>query len=142
MLSAFRSEAVEFIIVGGYAVAAHGYPRATGDIDLWVRPSLENSKKIYRALEKFGALLSDLRDDYFSVPDQIFQIGLPPSRIDIISGVEALGFDEAWAGKFELEVEGVKVWMLSKKDLMINKAALKRPKDRIDLEWLKESEAD
>ncbi|CAB1079158.1 hypothetical protein D1AOALGA4SA_6874 [Olavius algarvensis Delta 1 endosymbiont] len=99
MLENLLNEGVEFILVGAYALAAHGYPRATGDMDIWVKPDDENSKRIYRALAEFGAPISDIRKDEFGQPGLIFQIGVVPRRIDIITKISGVEFDEAAAEK-------------------------------------------
>lgn len=85
MLKALADECVEHLVVGAYAVAAHGLPRATGDIDIWVRPTRDNASRLWRALDRFGAPRSRLSEDTFTQPDVVYQIGLPPSRIDLRS---------------------------------------------------------
>ena len=99
MLSALSAEGVEYLIVGAYAMAAHGWPRATGDIDIWVRPTRENAERTLRALRRFGAPLFPLSTEDLTLPDTVFQIGVPPGRIDILSGVSGLTFQEAWPSR-------------------------------------------
>src|SRR3972149_8664714 len=94
MLSAFCEEGVEFLLVGAHAVAVHGLPRATGDLDLWVRTTPENAKGVWRALAKFGAPVKEITPEDFQTPDTIFQVGLPPSRIDVITSIDAVEFEE------------------------------------------------
>ena len=96
MLSAFSGEKVEYLLVGAYAMAVHGLPRATGDIDLWVRRTSQNAQRIVRALALFGAPLSRITADDFTKDDVVFQIGVVPRRIDILTSVSGVGFDEAW----------------------------------------------
>src|SRR4051794_38964480 len=96
ILSAFCDERVEFMVVGAYALAFHGFPRATGDIDLWIRRSDENARRVWRALIRFGAPLFDLTIDNLKTPDLALQIGLAPRRIDILTSIDGVEFDEAW----------------------------------------------
>lgn len=96
MLSAFEDESVEYLVVGAYALAAHGAPRATGDLDLWIRPSPDNADRAFRALEAFGAPTHDLTVDDLTDPNLVFQVGIEPRRIDILSSITGVSFDEAW----------------------------------------------
>jgi predicted nucleotidyltransferase len=136
MLSALRAEQVEFLIVGSYAVAAHGSARATEDIDIWVRPSAENAGRVMRALMRFGAPTSSLKAQDFQSEDLIFQMGAPPCRIDILTTIEAVGFDEAWSQRDEVAVEGESLPVISLEHLLINKRAVGRHKDLADVERL------
>lgn len=108
MLENLLNEGVAFILVGAYALAAHGFPRATGDMDIWVKPDEENSKKTYKALDKFGAPVSEISEDEFSQPGLIFQIGVVPRRIDIITKISGVEFDEADAEKIVVNIEKLK----------------------------------
>src|SRR5918998_5307605 len=96
MLSCLKDEGVEFIVVGAYALAAHGLPRATGDIDIWVRNSPDNAPKIMRALARFGAPTSNLSEADFVSPDMVVQIGVEPSRVDLLTGISGVEFNDAW----------------------------------------------
>ena len=136
MLQCLAEEDVKFLLVGAYALAAHGYPRATMDIDLWVRPTPENAEAVLRALRKFGAplhglSLSDLRKD-----DTVFQIGVAPRRIDILTGASGLRFDEAFRHSSPIEIEGLQIRIPSVADLIRNKRASGRTKDLADAEAL------
>jgi hypothetical protein len=137
MLESLLGEKVRFILVGAYALAAHGYPRATGDMDIWVKPNDENSKKIYKALAKFGAPISEIREDEFSQPGLIFQIGVVPRRIDIITKISGVEFDEADADKIVVNIENLKIPVLSIELLIKNKMATGREKDLLDAKLLK-----
>jgi len=139
ILSCLRDERVDFIVVGAYALAAHGFPRATGDIDIWVKNDARNAKKIMRALTKFGALVSDLSEDDFTAPDRIIQIGVEPCRIDILTGIDGLEFDEAWQKKVNIPIGDMEIHVLSKADLLKNKLATGRDKDRGDIVWLQKN---
>lgn len=136
MLLALSEEKADFLIVGAYALAVYGLPRATGDIDLFVGSDPGNSKKVYRALVKFGAPLTDLDPESFSQEGVIFQMGVVPNRIDLLSSISGVSFAQAWAHRQEMEVEGLKLAILSLEDLILNKTASGRPKDIADLDWL------
>lgn len=136
ILSAFIDEKVEYMLVGGYALGYHGYSRGTGDIDLWVRRSPENAERVYQALKKFGAPLFDVKVEDFLVPDTIFQIGVPPNRIDVITDIDGVSFDEAWPERKTVISEGLNITLIGKQSLLVNKKASGRPKDIPDVIWL------
>jgi len=137
MLSCLKEAEVDFIIVGAYALAAHGFPRATGDIDIWVRNSPDNAVKVMRALEKFGAPLTDLSGQDFMATDMVVQIGVQPCRIDITTGIDGVEFSEAWENKIAITVDGLDLYVPSKADLLRNKIASGRDKDQGDIAWLR-----
>jgi hypothetical protein len=136
MLSALFEAGAEFLVVGAHALAAHGTPRATGDLDIWVRADPENAVRVLAALKKFGAPLFDLTLADLSSPGIVFQMGLPPYRIDILTGVSGVTFDEAWPGRLVSEVEGRPVPFIGRADLVKNKRAAARPKDLVDADAL------
>jgi len=136
LLSIFNEEKVKFILVGAYAMAVHGYPRATMGIDIWVIGELKNSKAVMKALQRFGAPLSDVNSEDFQKDNIIFQIGVFPRRIDILTSVDGLEFEEAYKHSIVVELEGVKLNVLSKEDLIRNKLASGRTKDLADVETL------
>lgn len=136
MLSALSEAGAEFLVVGAHALAAHGIARATGDLDIWVKPTKENAERVMRALMAFGAPLMDLTLDDLTKTDTVFQIGVEPSRVDILSGISGVGFDEARSRRIVLDIEGVTVPVLSRADFITNKRASGRPKDLLDLELL------
>jgi hypothetical protein len=138
MLSALSEAGVDFLIVGAHALAAHGVPRATGDLDIWVRPTGDNAARTLRALASFGAPLADLSVDDLTRPDTVFQLGVPPARIDILSGITGVRFEDAWERRVLVEVGGRSVAVLSKADFVRNKTALGRPKDLADMALLDE----
>lgn len=140
MLSAFCAEAVEFLVVGAYAMAVHGLPRATGAIDLWIRPSLENARRALAALRRFGAPLHDLTESDLVTAGTVFQIGVPPRRIDIMTSVDGLGFEEAWQARLPVPIANLGVSTLSREHLLRNKRASGRPRDLADAAWLEERE--
>jgi hypothetical protein len=137
MLSALSAAGVDYLIVGAYAMAAHGLPRATGDIDLWVRPTPDNAARVIRALEAYGAPLFDLTAADLTRSDTVFQIGVPPGRVDILSGVSGLEFDEAWTSRVTVTLAGVEVSAIGFDALLKNKLAAGRPKDLADIAWLR-----
>jgi hypothetical protein len=108
-------------------------PRATGDLDLWVRCDAENAKRVWRALAKFGAPLSEISESEFSNQGLVFQIGVEPSRIDILTSIDDVEFDDASKDRLEIEVEGIAVHVISREDLITNKKAVGRPQDLADV---------
>ena len=137
ILQIFLEEHVKFIIVGAYALGVHGMPRATGDIDIFVRADAENSRKIYQALIRFGAPVSDLTPLDFTAEGIIFQIGVVPRRVDILTSIDGISFDEAYEDKVTAEVEGLTIPVLSVESLIRNKEASGREKDILDVKILK-----
>jgi len=138
MLRALTRAEVEFLIVGAHAMAVHGVPRATGDIDIWVRPSRANANRVLNALLEFGAPVAvhgiSLKD--LEKPDMVYQLGLPPRRIDLMTGISGVDFDEAAVSRVMVELEGVRIPVIGRKDLVLNKRASGRTKDLVDLEVL------
>ena len=137
MLLCLKEARVDFMIVGAYALAAHGFPRATGDIDIWVRNSSDNATRIMSALAMFGAPLSGLSEQDFITTDMVVQVGVQPCRIDITTGIDGIGFNEAWENKMAITVDGIDLFVPSKADLLKNKIASGRDKDQGDVAWLK-----
>jgi hypothetical protein len=143
MLHALSEEKVRFLLVGAYALAAHGYPRATMDIDIWVMPSSQNADAVLRALHRFGTPLHNLSKEDLQKDGTIFQIGVAPRRIDIITTASGLQFDDAYEKSLSLNIEGIELHIPSIDDLIRNKRAVGRTKDMADveaLESLKKSE--
>lgn len=133
MLSALSDAGAEYLIVGAHALAAHGYPRATGDLDIWVKPSPGNAARVWQAIEAFGAPLTNLSQDDLTTDDLVFQIGVAPSRIDILTGISGVGFDEAWAGRVTVRLAERDVPVLGREALIRNKRAAGRPRDLADV---------
>ena len=136
ILRIFQERKVKYILVGAYAMAAHGYPRSTMDIDLWVKPDPDNASLVLKALDDFGAPSGDLSQDDLLKEGIIFQIGVAPRRIDIITSVDGLKFDEAFSSAQEIEIDTLKVPVLSKPDLITNKRSTERLIDLADVETL------
>ncbi|RLS51426.1 MAG: hypothetical protein DWH91_19220 [Planctomycetota bacterium] len=136
MLCAFNDAGVEYLVVGAYALATHGLVRATGDIDLWVRPTASNAERVISALRKFGAPLGDLTEEDLCAPDIVFQIGLPPRRIDLLTSIASVEFDEAWKTRRQTTVSEIPFSVLGRAMLLKNKRSTGRTKDAADAEWL------
>ncbi len=136
MLCALDETGAEFLIVGAYAVAVHGHPRATGDLDIWIRPSQENAQRVYQALQVFGAPLSNLSKEDLFKTNTVFQIGVSPFRIDLLTSITGVEFSHAWQNKIEMTLEGQKYYCIGLDDLLSNKKAIGRPKDLADIDSL------
>ncbi len=139
MLSALSAAGVEFLIVGAHALAAHGLPRATGDLDIWIKRSAENAERVLAALRVFGAPLHDLTRDDLLRPDTVFQIGVVPCRIDILTTISGIEFDDAWPGRLPLALEDLSVACIGRDDLLANKRAAGRPQDLADVARLEQA---
>jgi hypothetical protein len=139
LLRLLNAHEVEYVIVGGYALARHGAPRVTGDLDILVRISKENSGRIMLALEEFGFQSSDLEDSDFQEPDKVVQLGVPPVRVDFITSLTGVTWDEAFSGRVDGEYGRVPVSYLGREQFVANKRALGRKRDLADLEALGES---
>lgn len=134
-LATLNKHGVEFLVIGGYAVYFHGHPRDTGDIDIVLKPSLENARKLVAAVAAFGAgSLGYTAEDYLS--KDFIQIGVSPVRIDITSAFDGVGAEKLWSERVEGSIGGVAVGFPSKECLLLNKRAAGRPKDRRDVEAL------
>jgi hypothetical protein len=139
MLQILLDNKVKFLIVGAYAMGMHGYPRATGDLDIWVQPSTPNSINIYNSLAKFGATLDQINAETFIEKKIVFQVGIVPRRIDILTFIDGVEFDAAFKNRDNIEIEGITIPFLSKKDLIKNKEASGRGKDKLDANYLKKN---
>lgn len=137
LLSALCEAGARFLVVGAYAVSFHAEPRATGDLDLWVEPSPENATKVLAALRAFGAPLHDLTTEDLARPDVVFQIGVPPRRIDLLTSITGVTFDDAWDSRAEVTYGDVRCFVIGRDALIRNKTALGRPKDLIDVDLLR-----
>jgi predicted nucleotidyltransferase len=133
MLLALNEAGAEYLLVGAYALAAHGSPRATGDIDFWVRTTPDNAERVWRALVNFGAPTSEISVDDFATPGIVFQIGVPPQRIDILTSISGVHFEAAWKSRLMVAVDGIEVPVLGLSDLLRNKSSSGREKDEADL---------
>jgi len=132
---AFADNGVDFVIVGAYALAFHGAPRASGDIDIFVRASEANASRIIQALNDFGApLLSHgIAAADFARPGAVYQLGLPPRRIDVLTEISGVTFEEAWASRVTVDVDGRRAHIIGRDAFLKNKGASGRPKDLADI---------
>lgn len=136
LLSEFSAKHVEFIVIGAHALAAHGHVRATKDLDVWIRAESMNARRVVEALRAFGVPLTEVSVDDFAKPGITFQIGVDPVRIDVITEVDGVTFDEAWPRRLVKVLDGLSVPVLSRKDLIANKKATGRLQDLADVEAL------
>lgn len=143
LLIALQEAGAEFVVVGGHALAVHGVVRATGDLDIFVKPSVENAARVLQALRTFGAPLGDhgLSIEDLARQGTVYQMGLPPRRIDVLNDISGPGFDEVWAHRVEIELAGLSLPFIGRRDLVANKRASGRPKDLLDVELLREAGA-
>lgn len=138
-LKLMLSRRVRFVVVGAHALAAHGRPRLTGDLDVLVAPSLENGRRIVAALSAFGFGSVGLGAEDFAQPDQVVQLGTPPVRIDLLTGISGVRFTTAWRNRIVVALDGLRVPVLGRRDFVRNKRASGRPKDLLDLALLREA---
>jgi hypothetical protein len=137
LFAALNGAQAEFMIVGGYALAVHGVPRFTKDLDVWVRASNANADRVWSALDSSGAPFGDLKREELSAPGIIFQMGVPPNRIDIITGIDGVTFDEAWNQCIHSAYGDQSVRVIGIEDLIRNKSATGRPQDALDVDTLR-----
>lgn len=137
LLRALCDVEARFLVIGAYAVSVHAEPRATGDLDVWIEPTPENAKRVHTALERFGAPLHELSVADLATPDVVFQIGLPPRRIDILTSITGVSFSDAWPERVEATYGDVRFPVIGRTELIQNKLALGRPKDLLDVELLR-----
>jgi hypothetical protein len=136
MLNALNDAGAEYLVVGAHALGAYGNLRATGDFDIWIRPTPENVDRVWTAIEAFGAPRRKLSKADLCAADNIYQIGVAPFRIDIVTSITGVEFDDAWKNRHQTQISGINVAVLSRDDLLKNKRATGRPKDLIDVDWL------
>ena len=135
LLLAFNAFGVEYLVVGGYAVGVYAEPRATKDLDLFIRSELANSEAVFRALAAYGAPLSGLSaEDFRDDPNSVFQIGRPPARVDILQHIDGVSFDEAWEEKTDANLSEIPTHFISVRHLIRNKLQSGRTRDLADAE--------
>jgi len=144
VLHELQSAGAEFIIVGAHALAALGVVRATGDIDILVRPTAANAARVFTALIAFGAPLAahGVAPEDFARPGSVYQMGLPPRRIDILTTISGVEFEEAWASRVYVTLAGMEVCVLGREAMIRNKRAAARPKDLVDADTLERGKGD
>ena len=135
-LKLLNSNQVEYLLIGGYAVGYHGYPRATADMDIWIAVNPGNGIKIVRVLKEFGFDLPELSPDLFQQEDKVIRMGIPPMRIELITSIDGVSFNDCYKYRIEDEIDGVKANIIDLEHLKINKKASGRYKDLNDLEHL------
>jgi predicted nucleotidyltransferase len=135
-LKLLNSKRVEYLVIGGWAVGYYGYPRATGDLDIWVSMKKENAEKIIQTFKDFGFDVPDLSTNLFTKENQIIRIGIPPLRIEVLTTISGVSFEDCFINKKVVEIDNVKINLISLPDLKKNKAAAKRHRDLDDLEKL------
>ena len=136
-LKLLNSRKIEYLLIGGYAVGYYGYPRATADMDIWIAIGRENAKKMTEAIKDFGMNTSDLDESIFLEPGKIIRMGYPPIRIEVLTEISGVNFEQCYARRKETRIDGIKVKFISFKDLLKNKKASGRYKDLNDLENLR-----
>ncbi len=137
IIELFNKYQVKFLIVGAYAMSKVGYSRSTYDIDLWIEKTKQNTIKIYSALEEFGVPFKINPDDFLA-PNSVLQIGIEPNRIDILTDIDGLEFNDAWKNRQVAKFDELSAFILEINDLIKNKKASNRPKDKLDLVQLQE----
>jgi hypothetical protein len=143
LLTEFRDAGVRFLVVGAHAMAVHGFPRATQDLDVWLDPTSDNAARAIEALARFGAPIGALgiSIEDLSTPGLVVQLGLPPNRVALLTSISGVDyFDSAWQGRSEHDIRGTSVPFLDRTRLRQNKRASGRPKDLADLETLGDSD--
>lgn len=136
LLVEFNAHDVEYIVVGAHALAAHGQIRATKDLDVWVRPDPRNAERVLASLISFGAALHGLTLEDLSSEGIVFQMGVPPVRIDVLTSITGVAFTDAWAERLRTRFAGVPTSVLSRRHLIRNKRKAGRAQDLVDVEWL------
>ena len=135
-LKLLNSNQVEYLLIGGYAVGYHGYPRATADMDIWIASNPQNGEKLVLVLKEFGFDLPELSPELFQNQNKVIRMGVPPIRIELITSIDGVSFDDCYLSRVEDELDGVKVNLIDLEHLKINKQASGRYKDLNDLEHL------
>jgi hypothetical protein len=141
LLEEFNAKGVEYLVIGGHAVSAHGVPRMTKDLDVWVRNTPENGRAVFRALKSFGAPLRGVEEaDFIAHPEMVFQVGVAPHRIDLLQSISGVEFGQAWERRVESSVDdNVRVSFISLDDLIRNKLESGRPRDLGDADELRKA---
>ena len=139
LLSIFNDKSVKYLVIGGYAVIKYTEPRYTKDLDLWVKPDLDNAQAVVSALRLFGAPLTGLTTEDFAHEGYFYQMGVAPVRVDILMSIPGLSFDEAWEQRETVDFEGVVAPFISRQHLIISKRAAGRIQDLLDAEALEQS---
>jgi len=140
LLKLFEKHKIRYLIVGGYAVMKYSEPRFTKDLNVFIATDKDNAKSVYLALKEFGAPLENLASDDFAQEGYFYQMGRPPMRVDIMMSIPGIKFDVAWKNREVVELDDLKIFFISRSDLILAKEASGRPQDKIDVDKLKEAE--
>jgi len=140
MLCELSDAGADYLIVGAYALAAHDRPRATADLDIWVRASADNARRVRRAIESFGMPVDRISVEDLEKPGLVLQFGFPPQRIDVMNSIDGITFDEAWPNRILIDVEGRQHPVIGKDDLIRNKRAAARAQDLVDVAELERAD--
>ena len=136
LLSEFNAANVRYLVIGAHALAYHAEPRFTKDIDVWVDAADENARRVWTALREFGAPLRGISAGEFAVPDMVYQMGIPPNRVDVLTSVAGVRFANAWRRRVRVSYGGIVIFVMSRADLIRNKRACGRPQDLLDVKQL------
>ena len=136
-IASLNENNVRYLIVGGYAVGFHGYPRYTKNLDVWIEVSNENAENVVKALNQFGFGAVGFKADDFLKPDEFMQLGYPPNRIDLITSCEGIDFQTCYANKMQIKIDGLKIDFIDYENLLKNKRTVGRPQDLADVSNLK-----
>lgn len=136
LFSALNDAKARYLMVGGYAVSFHAEPRFTKDLDVWVEPTSANAAAVRTALAAFGAPMSGVSEEDLSRPGIVVQVGVPPNRIDIVTSIDGVGFEQAWAGRVDAVYGDVPIQVIGRRELIQNKRACARPQDLLDVDLL------
>jgi hypothetical protein len=139
LFAAFNAARVKYLLVGGYALAFHGRPRFTKDLDVWLAADARNAERAYAALDAFGAPMDQISVDDLARPGLIFQIGVAPNRIDVLTSIDGVTFDDAWSERQDTRYSDQPVPVISRKHLIANKRSSGRPQDLLDADELEKS---
>ncbi|PQP35422.1 hypothetical protein C6A37_02595 [Desulfobacteraceae bacterium SEEP-SAG9] len=140
LLKIFEKHKIYYLVVGGYAVMKYSEPRFTKDLDIFITTDKDNANNVYTALKEFGAPLKNLTPEDFSHKGYFYQMGRPPLRVDIMMSIPGVDFDEAWENREVVELDAIKIYFISRSDLIRSKEASARPQDKIDIDQLKKAE--
>ncbi len=135
-IACLNERKVDYLLIGGHALAFHGWPRFTKDIDFWIRSGTENAARLLAALSDFGFGKLDIDETDISTPGKVIQLGVPPNRIDLVTAIDGLDFDSAWKRRVESEYEGERLLVIHREDLIKNKSATGREQDALDVKLL------
>lgn len=138
LLNLFNAHEVRYLVVGGYAVMKYTEPRFTKDLDLWVEASPTNAASVFAALREFGAPLAGIHEADFAREGVIYQMGRPPARVDVLTAIDGIRFEEAWPNRVATDLGGIPTNFISRADLIRNKRSTGRPRDAIDADALRE----